>query len=71
MKEESVTFYFLKLNVKQEIITRNWTYKLPHELPNNLGLEILGNDKRLKLFTWVLIDLMICWFELATHGFEL
>ena len=71
MKEESVTFYFLKLNVKQEIITRNWTYKLPHELPNNLGLKILGNDKRLKLFTWVLIDLMICWFELATHGFEL
>ena len=46
-------------NVKQEIITRNCTYELPHELPNNLGLKILGNEELVKLFTWVFTDLMI------------
>ena len=34
-------------NVKQEIITRNWTHKLPHKLPNNLGLMVLGNGELL------------------------
>ena len=27
-------------NVKQEIITRNWTHKMPYKLLNNLGLLI-------------------------------
>ena len=34
-------------NVKQEIITRNWTHKLPHKLPNNLGLMVVGNEELL------------------------
>ena len=34
-------------NVKQQIITRNWTHKLPHKLPNNLGLMIVGNEELL------------------------
>ena len=34
-------------NVKQEIITRNWTHKLPHKLPNNLGLMAVGNEELL------------------------
>ena len=25
-------------NVEQEIITKNWTHKLTHKLPSNLGL---------------------------------
>ena len=58
-------------NVKQDIITRSWPYELPHELPNNLGLMILGNEKLLRLFSWVFIDLMIRGFELVTRGFEL
>ena len=58
-------------NVKQDIITRSWQYELPHELPNNLGLMILGNEKLLRLFSWVFIDLMIRGFELVTRGFEL
>ena len=33
--------------VKQEIITRNWTHKLPHKLPNNLGLMVVGNEEPL------------------------
>ena len=37
-------------NVKQETITRNSTYELPHQLPNNLGLTILGNAELLRLF---------------------
>ena len=41
-------------NVKQDIITRNWTYKLRHKLPNNLGLMVLGNEKLLRLFNWLL-----------------
>ena len=41
-------------NVKQEIITRNWTYKLPHKFPNNLGLMVLGNEELLRLFNWLL-----------------
>ena len=32
-------------NVKREIITRNWTQKLPHKLPNNLGLMAVGNEE--------------------------
>ena len=41
-------------NVKQEIITRNGTYKLPHKLSNNLGLMVLGNNELLRLFNWLL-----------------
>ena len=33
-------------------------YELPHELPNYLGLMVLGNEELLRLFTWVFIDLM-------------
>ena len=33
--------------VKQQIITRNWTHMLPHKLPNNLGLMIVGNEELL------------------------
>ena len=36
-------------NVKKEIITRNWTHKLPHKLPSNLGLMVLGNEELLRL----------------------
>ena len=31
--------------VKQEIIIRNWTHKLPHKLPNNLGLMVVGDEE--------------------------
>ena len=34
-------------NAKQKIITRNWTHKLPHKLPNNLGLMVVGNEELL------------------------
>ena len=57
-------------NLKRDI-TRNWTYDLPHELLNNLGLMILRNEELLRLFTWVFINLMIRGFELVTRGFEL
>ena len=33
--------------VKQQIITRNWTHKLPYKLPNDLGLMIVGNEELL------------------------
>ena len=33
--------------VKQEIIIRNGTHKLPHKLSNNLGLMIVGNEELL------------------------
>ena len=36
-------FFQISGNVKQEYITRNWTYKLPHKLPNGLGLMVVGN----------------------------
>ena len=32
-------------NAKQKIITRNCTHKLPHKLPNNLGLMVVGNEE--------------------------
>ena len=48
-----------------------WTYELPHELRNNLGLTILRNEELLRLLTWVFIDLMIRGLELVTRGFEL
>ena len=41
-------------NVKQDIVTRNWTYKLPHKLPSNLGLMVLGNEELLRIFNWLL-----------------
>ena len=44
---------------------------MPHKLSNNLGLNILGNEEGLRLFTWVFIDLMICGFELVTCEFGL
>ena len=46
-------------------------YELPRELPNNLGLMILGNEEFLRLFIWIFTDLMIRGFELVTRGFEL
>ena len=46
-------------------------YELLYELPDNLGLNILGNEERLKLLTRVFIDLTIRGFELVTRGFEL
>ena len=41
-------------NVKQDIITRNWTFKLPHKLPNNLGHMVLVNEELLRMFNWLL-----------------
>ena len=71
-------------NVKQDVITRNWTYELPRELLNNLGLMTLENEERLRLFTRVdLLDWFTSWlldwfndfwtrlFELVTYIFEL
>ena len=46
-------------------------YELPHELPNSLGLMILGNEELLRLFISIFIDLKIRGFELVTRGFEL
>ena len=40
-------FFQSSRNVKQEIITRNWTHKLSHKLPNNLGLTVVGNEELL------------------------
>ena len=40
-------FFQSSENVKQKIITRNWTHKLVHKLPNNLGLMVVGNEERL------------------------
>ena len=40
-------------------------YDLPHELPDNLGLKILGNEELLRLFTRVFIDLKFRGFELV------
>ena len=31
-------------NLKQEIITRNWTHKVPHKLPNTLAPMVIGNE---------------------------
>ena len=36
-------FFQSSENTKQEISIRNWTHKLPHKLPNNLGLMVVGN----------------------------
>ena len=33
-------FFQSNRSVKLEIITKNWTYKLPHKLSNNLGLMV-------------------------------
>ena len=41
-------------NLKKEIITRNWMFKLPHKLPNNWILMVLGNEELLGLFNWLL-----------------
>ena len=40
-------FFQSSRNVKQEIITRNWTRKLSHKLPNNLGQMVVGNEELL------------------------
>ena len=34
-------------NVKQEIITRNWTHNLQHKLTNSLGIMVSGNEELL------------------------
>ena len=47
-------FFQSRGNVKQQIITRNWTYKLPQKFSNNLGLMVLGNEELLRLFNWLL-----------------
>ena len=47
-------FFQSSENVKQIINTRNWTYDLPHKLPNNLGLMVLGNEKLLRPLDWFL-----------------
>ena len=47
-------FFQSRGNVKQQIITRNWTYKLPHKFSNNLELMVLGNEELLRLFNWLL-----------------
>ena len=47
-------FFQSSENVKQIINTRNWTYDLPHKLPNNLGLMVLGNEKLLRPLDWLL-----------------
>ena len=59
-------------NIKQEIITRNWTHKLSHKLPNNLGLIVVGNEDLLikALMNWWFNDSWARGFELVTRGFE-
>ena len=44
--------------VKNEVITKKWTYELPHQLLNDLRLWIFVNEEVLRLFTWVFIDKM-------------
>ena len=47
---ESLGLFFQSSgDVKKEIITRNWTHKLPYKLPNDLGLMALGNEELLRL----------------------
>ena len=41
-------------NVKQDVITRTWTYKFPHKLMNNLGLMVVGNEEFFRQFNWLL-----------------
>ena len=53
-RENLALFFQISGNVKHEIITRDWTYKLPHILSNNLGLMVLGNEEILRLFNWFL-----------------
>ena len=53
-RENLALFFQISGNVKNEIITRDWTYKLPHILSNNLGLMVLGNEEILRLFNWFL-----------------
>ena len=59
-------------NIKQEIITRNWTHKLPHKLPNNLGLIVVGNEDLIikALMNWWFNDSWARGFERVTRGFE-
>ena len=52
--EDLGLFFQSSGKVNQEIITRNWTYKLPNKWPNNLGLMVLGNEEFLRLFNWLL-----------------
>ena len=47
--------------VKEDIVTRNWTSKLSHKLPNNLGLKVVGNEEPLRLFNWLLNFAMNFW----------
>ena len=52
--ENLYLFFQSSGNVKQDIITRTWTYKLPHKLSNNLGIIVVGNEELLRLFNWLL-----------------
>ena len=54
-----------------KIITKNWMYELPHELPKNVGLTVLKNEELSRLLTWLFVDLMIRRSELVTRGFKL
>ena len=47
-------FFQISGNARQDIITRNWTYKLSHNLQNNLGLMVSGNEELLRLSNWLL-----------------
>ena len=75
MFTHSVNVYWSRshgvVEIIKQIITRNWTYELRHEFPNNLALKILGNEEFLRLFTCVFTNLMTRGFELLTRGFEL
>ena len=52
---ENLGLFFQSIgNAKQDIINRNWTYKMPYKLQNNLGLMVLGNEELLRLFNWLL-----------------
>ena len=56
--------------IKHEIITKNWTYEMPHELPSDLGLWKWGVLKVVYLsFHW-LNDSWTRRFELVTHKLE-
>ena len=60
--------------IKLEIIARNWMYELLHELPNDLRIRILWNEKIKKALYFSFHRLNDSWtheFELVSYGFEL
>ena len=53
--EKNLELFFQSCgNVKQDVITWNWTYKLPHKLLNNLGIMVVGDEELLRQFNWLL-----------------